>query len=285
MQYFPSGGLSEVRSAGSYLRWMDSYYDYARSSAGRDELAFWDSFPRDGFLRARAAFPTVKSKSARMILLNIPSVMAAALRMKCQHRLRCKLAEALIAAILPAIGHEFNLDELSLNWTSHGRFPVKGESFSNTAGWLSSRYPLLIPKVTTGKTDLLTRLRPAFQGIPLMGSGFCWVTRFGNNTGESDLSYALHSPFTINVREATHRASVCAPPLSRNLAEPPRLTILPSIEWIPISEIYVVIDIGLTTSLSLTCVEDGTSLVRAERIMNAVALNLYQDAFSDGNGS
>jgi hypothetical protein len=95
------------------------------------------------------------------------------------------------------------------------------------------------------------------------------------------LAQGLTSPFTINVRETARQSSAAARLPAGSQPEPPQSTVSPSTEWIPISEFYVVIDVDLVTKISITCLDYEPLLAKAKRIIDSVAIDLYEDAFSN----
>jgi hypothetical protein len=271
MSHFTSGGSTLV-PAGSYLRWMDTYYEYACGHEGAQELDYWATLSKDDFRRARNCFLSCNVTTARTITLKIPHSTASALHVKCRDHWRCRLADVLVSFLLIALGQEFALRNIPINWTAHGRFPLRGENFLNTVGWLSSRYPLVISVEGADIDELIKRIRAVHQQTPLHGCGFSWCSRFGSQSG-AELKESLHAPFTINVRESPYRSAAFCPSALAKAA----LHFSPSAEWIPISPFYFSIDVGMSTSISLSCQEDEGFLSQGERILRLIAMNISRE--------
>lgn len=278
--FFSAGGPAKVE-AGSYLDWMDAYWNYASSGAGIEELKFWEAVPREPFARARSLMPATTDGGAQKITLTLSDDVLAALQAKCRLRWRCRPVEAIVVALGVAVGREFGLEDVPLNWSAHGRFPLNRLGFTHTAGWLSGRHPLLVPVGSERKTELALGFRNALLRIPTWGSSFTWVTRFCGRKEALDLEPGLKSPVTINVQESPRLSPAKLAPVDRSAA-PAAFTVEP----VPSSDlhypIYCLITLGRLTRI--TFYSQGNLLAApAERVMRSTRANLDHYAFREAD--
>lgn len=272
---FENSGAATQLAAGSYLEWMEVCYAYSQSEQGSQEFRFWRAYPTEPFEQVRGMLPPARNGAALSFNLRIPMNVIGALRGVAQNRWQCRLVDGLAGAILLAVGRELEIEAVPVNWTSHGRYPINGHRFTSTGGWLSDRHPVLVPVLGAGVVEVTQALRDSIHQLPNWGSTYPWVARFADAADGADVTHPLHAPITVNLRERSIPPPV---PLARRSKGFPPITKAALPQWHSASALYVVVDVGMTTNISVTCVDANGFGERVETLLASVASQLSMEA-------
>lgn len=238
---YVAGGRVREKSGPNYLDWMAAYHQYSTGAAGRREVEFWKNYSVDAFEEVRRGVASCPREAGVRATYRLPSAAVMDLRDICR-RLRCRMTDVVSVQTLLALGAEYGLERIPVNWTAHGRYPIGGHNFVATAGWLGDRHPLLVP-LTGSSIDALTEaFRHAIAILPVWGNAFGWVNRFAEDGG---LEESFISPFILNVQESA--------PTGPRLPEGGVLSFEPFSRLGVPPRIYVVVSVGSSVKITMEC--------------------------------
>ena len=261
---FWKGGRLPPKEDTGYADWMDAYANHARSPAGFEAHRFWASEPSIAFERLQHLKPLVSDRAAHEATLSIPYPLYGRLDKLARQTFRCRVSDLVTMAIFAALGREFAMDEVPVNWTCHGRFPIQSKRFANTVGYLTSRHPFVFPIGDGDPGAAFGRFRGAMLRLPQHGNSYAWIMRFSKGANSSGMSQRLYSPITINVRDGFVR-----PDFEKKLPagnDLPDVALKPLTDWRSGSHMYIVLDVGATLRVSVTSFDNPASPTTSEKV-------------------
>lgn len=250
-------------SAGSYMRWIDTYANYACSEAGRREHDYWSRIDSAPFARVRRFSATLSGAMQKRMTLEIGGDPLLELRASAKEG-GLRMVDIVAGAFAWSISPLFGFEQLPITWTTHGRFPQRGQSFTDVVGWLSNYHPILVNCVGTAAV-VAARLRDTLWQLPLGGCGFAWIAQLaGKNNGQLERDF--WSPFIVNIQEGAARVSGETWAASRSPAIVTHAT-----SELPSSKpyrLYLVAKIGSVLSISVE--ERGACCDRAPAVLQSM---------------
>jgi non-ribosomal peptide synthase protein (TIGR01720 family) len=174
-------GLDQLVSWGpkttSYGRWSQRLNEYAAQPEVRDELAFWSKVVRSA---ARIPLPFDYEgadrtlASSRSIVQQLPAEETRALLQEVPTAYHTQINDALLTALVAAIGSWTGEQRVAVEMEGHGREEIDDNlDLSRTVGWFTSLYPVVL-EVTDADTlgAALQQVKEQLRRIPNGGIGY-----------------------------------------------------------------------------------------------------------------
>lgn len=195
------GGEKKTKEGQSLLSWCATCRSYVKGPGAIKEIQFWRGMPADLFSNACKITGVGPTGTASRVTLILGCKMHGLLKEKCRGMWHCRVSDIVSLCIARALGIFHELERVPINLTGHGRFPILGNVFTETGGWLSSRFPLVI-LLSSKKRKMVEDYRRMLYSVPNWGATFSWISRYADNDLRDALDFRLHSPFTINLQES-----------------------------------------------------------------------------------
>jgi non-ribosomal peptide synthase protein (TIGR01720 family) len=161
----------------SYGQWSEQLVEYAARPEVRKELAFWSEV-----VRAAARLPLSfdyedaerRLASSRSIVRQLEADETRALLQEVPAAYHTQINDALLTALVTAIGSWTGEQRVAVEMESHGRNEiVEGLDLSRTVGWFTSVYPVVL-EVAGAETpgEALQQVKEQLRRIPNDGIGY-----------------------------------------------------------------------------------------------------------------
>ncbi len=193
-------GSRNLRATSTYLDWMQTYHAFALAPSGFDERRFWENYSTATFADVRRSVTTCAPESGVSVVYSASGEARNRAETRCRTELRCRLIDFISSSLMAAIGRATGSEEVAVNWTTHGRYPLAQRTFTETSGWLSDLHPLRVRVVKQDPASAVEQFRASLTELPNWGNTFAWVSRFAS---DGALGETLASPFIVNVQGAS----------------------------------------------------------------------------------
>lgn len=166
-------GTQESASEVEFADWAHAYADWAPGAAA-EQANYWDTVHQA--IATRAELPAVSSESpnnvaeSRTIRDTLTGSETSAI-VEAARRLHSTPEELLLAAVTAAIHRHSGADAAAFMMETHGRQPEASDlDVSQTIGWFTAQYPLLIP-AGADLNQQLELVQEALAAVPASGLG------------------------------------------------------------------------------------------------------------------
>ena len=162
----------------SYQQWGEFLERYGQKEKVHEEQAFWLAQCRSETPSiediAKQRYPEEALSSGRHTLRErITAVQTQVLLQQCNRRYRSQINELLLAGCFGGVQSWGGITSLGLDIESHGReLLAEHIDLSQTVGWFTSSYPLLLNSEGRETGDLICNIKEQYRKVPNNGIGF-----------------------------------------------------------------------------------------------------------------
>ena len=175
----------------SFQRWSEGLVEYARSAAVARELVYWTAPGRERAPRLPLDRPEgVNTEgSADSLLTTLGPSLTHSLLRETSQAYRTEVQDLLLAALVRTFQRWTGLPRLLVDLEGHGREDeiVPGVDLSDTVGWFTSLYPVLLDlSGAAGPEGAIKGVKEQMRAVPKRGIGHGVLRYLGTGSADSE---------------------------------------------------------------------------------------------------